>query len=124
VERDVQWAGEAPASAMHEHYAWGDILLHTSLHEAQPVVLAEAAAAGLLVAGSRTGLLADLSPGAVVGVPPGDHEALARSIVHLLADAGAMERRREALHLWARMHTMEWTVQQYAALYRELAAGR
>lgn len=124
VERDVEWAGEVPASAMHEQYAWGDILLHTSLHEAQPVVLAEAASAGLLAAGSRTGLLADLSPGAAVGVPPGDHEALAREILHLLADAGAMERRREALHLWARVHTMEWTVQQYAALYRELAAAR
>ena len=120
----LSWAGEVPPAEMPREYAAADMLLHASWHEAQPVVLAEAAAAGLLAAGSRVGLFADLSPGAVIAAPPGDHEALAAAVVDAAGDPARVASLRAALAAWAAEHTMEWTVASYLAIYREHARPR
>ena len=105
-------------------YHSAQIYLQTSLHEAQGVSVAEAAAAGLLLAGTHTGLLADLVPEAALSVAPGDWQELALRLGHLLKQPEkALPLQKRAL-AWARAHPFEGTVQAYWYLYRALAGTR
>lgn len=79
-----------------------DLLLVSSRHEAGPLVVLEAAVAGVPTVGTAVGHIADWANGAAVAVPVGDAPALARETAALLADeprrlALAREAQRRAL---------------------------
>src|SRR5258706_1431827 len=56
IEDRVQFQGMIPYDKMPELYDWADIMLHTSIVEGQSMALTEAAATGVLLAGTRVGL--------------------------------------------------------------------
>jgi len=116
----VRFEGEVPHSRILEFYRSADVLLHTSLFESQGVVVAEALAEGLLVCGTRVGLMADLSDRCCVTVEPGQASALADKVLKLLDDSTQMIQMKKAGRQWAEQHDLEWTARQYAETYMSL----
>jgi glycosyltransferase involved in cell wall biosynthesis len=82
----VRFHGFLPQRALKEYMYAADVLVVTSRHEAGPVVVLEAAAAGVPSVGTHVGLLADWAPTAARTVGVGDSSALSHTIAALLAD--------------------------------------
>ena len=82
----VQFRGFLPQSALKEFVFAADLLVVTSRHEAGPIVMLEAAAAGVPTVGTDVGLLADWAPIAARTVGIGEGVALSRVIAGLLSD--------------------------------------
>lgn len=120
ISDSVEFVGYVENKALGAHFNWGHVLLHTSLYEAQSVAVAEAAACGLAIAGTKVGLISDFSPTGAIGVDVGDHERLAREVIHLLKDPVRFDGLRAESLEWAKIHNLEWTVGQYTALYQKL----
>jgi glycosyltransferase involved in cell wall biosynthesis len=100
-----------------------DILLMTSHHEAGPLVVLEAAVAGVPTVGTRVGHIADWAPDAAVTVPVGDGTSLARETIALLNDdsrrlAIAHEAQRRAVAIDA-----DSTVAAFGRIYAEVGAS-
>jgi glycosyltransferase involved in cell wall biosynthesis len=100
-----------------------DLLVMSSLHEAGPLVLLEAAVAGVPTVGTAVGHLAEWSSTAALATPPGDPQALAIAIAQVLADDAlrlrlAYEAQRRAVQEDAR-----YTAERFEALYRRVSAG-
>ena len=99
-----------------------DLLVMSSLHEAGPLVLLEAAVAGVPTVGTAVGHLAEWAPDAALAVPAGDWLALAGAIRQVLGDEAqrlqlAREAQRRALH-----EDAAYTAARFEALYRRVAA--
>lgn len=95
-----------------------DLLVMSSLHEAGPLVLLEAAVAGVPTVGTAVGHLTEWSPTAALAVPVGDPEALAAAIGRVLNDETlrlqlAHEAQRRALQ-----EDAGYTAERFEALYR------
>jgi glycosyltransferase involved in cell wall biosynthesis len=86
----VTFLGHVAHEAMGEVYRSADLLLLTSRHESQAMVLLEAIAQGCPVIGTRVGLIPELVPPALTAHPQ-DAPALARAAIHLLTDATARQ---------------------------------
>ena len=100
-----------------------DCLVITSRHEAGPLVVLEAAIAGVPTVGTRVGHIADWAPDAAVAVAVGDAASLAREIIALLADesrrfAIAHEAQRRAIAVDA-----DSTAAAFERIYAELTAS-
>jgi glycosyltransferase involved in cell wall biosynthesis len=63
-----------------------DLMVHSSRHEAGPLVVLEAAVAGVPTIGTRVGHIAEWAPDAAMAVPVGDWDRLAAAIRLLLED--------------------------------------
>jgi glycosyltransferase involved in cell wall biosynthesis len=86
LEDHVRFPGFLPQAALSEHVYAADLLVVTSRHEAGPVVVFEAAAAGVPTVGTKVGILADWAPEAARVVEIGDAEALGHAIAELLSN--------------------------------------
>jgi glycosyltransferase involved in cell wall biosynthesis len=100
-----------------------DVLLMSSRHEAGPLVVLEAAVAGVPTVGSAVGHIAEWAPDAAVAVPAGDADALARATLALVAD----DARRVSIAREAQRRAVEWdaerTAQRVECIYLELTRG-
>ena len=97
-------------------------MVHTSLHEAGPLAVLEAAVAGVPTAGTAVGHIAEWAPAAAAAVPPGDAAGLAGAVRALLDDDGyrlrlAAEAQRRAL-----ADDADETARRTLALYDTLVA--
>ncbi len=110
-----------------------DVLLLSSISEAQPLVILEAGAAGIPCVATDVGSCRDIIEGAegetpAFGrggfvVPPMDPQALARATVDLLTDAALREDCGRAMRLRVETHfTSGASAAQYGALYAGLMA--
>lgn len=122
VSSRVEFTGFVSPAAMADQYAWAQILLQTSLHEAGGVAVCEAAAARVVVCGTATGILADLADRCTVAVPPGDDAGLARSVLDLLADPERFISLQESAHRWAVENSVETAARLIAETYDRLLA--
>lgn len=120
IEDCVRFLGAVPHEQLPAHYAAADLLLHTSLYEAEGVVIAEAMAGGVLVAGTRTGLVADLEGECCVAVEPGDYRGLARKIKELMNDEERVMQLRQNARNWAIAHDADWTAGRFLEAYSEI----
>jgi glycosyltransferase involved in cell wall biosynthesis len=82
----VQFHGFLTQQALRDLMVGADLLVMSSRHEAGPVVLLEAAAAGVPTVGTAVGMIADWTPDAALSVPVADPAALAAGIRQLLDD--------------------------------------
>lgn len=112
IEDKVTFVGMVPYQQMPAYYEWADIMLHTSLSEGQSMALTEAAASGVLIAGTPVGLLYDLQEDSGIIAACGDHEELARKIFEILRDPEAWNRKVENARRWSEEHTLQWTVNE------------
>ena len=119
----LRWHGVLRRSALRALMDRADLFIMTSLHEAGPLVVLEAALAGVPTVGTSVGHVADWAPHAAVAVPVGDANALAREIIALLTNeprrlAMAEESQRRAIAIDA-----DYTVATFERIYAELCAS-
>jgi glycosyltransferase involved in cell wall biosynthesis len=124
LARQVIFHGFCPNSVVGQFMRQAHLYVQSSRHEGQGVAVLEAAAAGLPTVGTAVGLVADLSPGAAYAVPPGDPQALAAGIVHLLTQPAHRERLGRAAQAWAHTYDADWTASQFVALYGQVINGK
>jgi glycosyltransferase involved in cell wall biosynthesis len=117
VSHKVTFLGLLPYESLPACYQKADILLHTSLSEGHPIVAEEAMSCGVLVCGTRVGLLYDLKQ-CCISVPAGDHDSLATETLNVISDPGRMAALRWAARKWAEAHSITWTVDQFRDVYR------
>jgi glycosyltransferase involved in cell wall biosynthesis len=97
-----------------------DLMVHSSRHEAGPLVVLEAAVAGVPTIGTMVGHIAEWAPDAARAVPVGDWAGLAAAIRHLLEDeALRMSIAREA-HKRAVLEDADYTAKRFRELYARL----
>jgi glycosyltransferase involved in cell wall biosynthesis len=84
LEQKVEFLPMQPYEEMPVHYNWADVLLITSMYEGQCLAINEAAANGVMIAGTRTGILSDWGDSCGVIVEIGDAERLAKEVISRL----------------------------------------
>lgn len=110
IEKYVKFLDMVPYSKMPEYYEWADIMLHTSLSEGQSMALTEAAACGVLMAGTRVGLLYDLKDKCGITVDIGDYKALAKKVLEIIENPVEWDRKIYHAKAWSEQHTLNWTI--------------
>ena len=119
----VTFHGFLPQAELRPLVERADLLLLTSRHEAGPLVVLEAALAGVPTVGTAVGHIAEWGPEAAAVVPVADAEALARETAALLADD---ERRRQiaaAAQRRAIAEDADWTARQVLGIYAALSGS-
>jgi glycosyltransferase involved in cell wall biosynthesis len=119
LDEHVRFLEMVPYSEMPAHYEWADVVLHTSLSEGQSMALTEAAAVGVLLAGTRVGLIWDLGDAGAVTATVGDYTGLAENMLRVMDDAAQWEARVKNARQWSDEHDFAWTIRE---LSRELNA--
>jgi glycosyltransferase involved in cell wall biosynthesis len=116
----VRFYDVIPYDQMPQHYAWSDVMLHTSLSEGQSMAVTEAAACGVLIAGTRVGLLFDLGEEYAVTVDIGDDQGLAKKIIELTGNRNSWNRKIQNAKTWSESHDLSWTANQLITVFNEL----
>ncbi len=121
LEKDVEFVGAVPYSTIPQYYKWANMLVHTSLYEGQSMAVTEAAATGLLIAGTRVGILFDLGDRCGVVVEPGESKELADHILALTALPADCEQKVSNARRWSDAHDFNWTVKQFDVLIQDFS---
>ncbi|WP_368564653.1 glycosyltransferase family 4 protein [Pseudoxanthomonas sp. UTMC 1351] len=100
-----------------------DLLVMSSLHEAGPMVLLEAAIAGVPTVGTAVGHLVEWAPSAALAVPPGDPAALAEAVRQVLKDEDLRLRLAWAAQCRATREDARHTERVFERMYRWLCLG-
>ena len=115
LDNNVKFLGMIPYDQMPAQYEWADLMLHTSLSEGQSMALTEAASCGVLLAGTKVGLLYDLGEDCGITVAVGDFEGLAANVLRILADRELWEQKVRQAKLWSESHDLEWTIREISS---------
>jgi glycosyltransferase involved in cell wall biosynthesis len=121
IDQHVKFLDVVPYHEMPQHYAWADIMLHTSLSEGQSMALTEAAACGVLMAGTKVGLLHDLDDQYGITIDTGDYETLAKKVLETIEQPDLWQKKIMAARQWSAMHDLSWTVAQLERLLNEVS---
>jgi glycosyltransferase involved in cell wall biosynthesis len=112
--------GKVDHLALPAYYRAADLCLLSSRHEAQGMVVLEAAACGRPTAGTAVGLLPEMTP-ACVAVPVGDWLALAEAILAFVRDPDRLRRSSEAVRAFAvRRYSLSGCLAEIDSLYNSL----
>jgi glycosyltransferase involved in cell wall biosynthesis len=122
IEGRVQFFGVVPYHQMPEEYAWADLMLHTSLSEGQSMALTEAAATGVLLAGTNVGLLYDLGEDCGLTVEAGDFGGLAEKVLNTLNDPQSWDLKTQRAREWAVSHDLSWTIHELELRLKSLTS--
>lgn len=120
----VDVTGYIPHHELPKHYQWADFLLLTSRYEGQAVVIAEAAAAGVLICGTRVGLIADMDQRCTVSAAVGDSRTLAEKVLHIIVHSKQYREKQIHARKWAEKNNARHTVGEYQKIYDKLLKGR
>ncbi|WP_420009837.1 glycosyltransferase family 4 protein [Xanthomonas sacchari] len=101
-----------------------DLLVMSSLHEAGPLVLLEAAVAGVPTVGTAVGHLQEWAPSAALAVPVSDWAGLADALRQVLSDDELRLRLAWAAQCRAVREDADCSVRGFTALYQRLCAPR
>lgn len=122
LERHVRFLGFKTQRELRPIMATADLLVMSSLHEAGPLVLLEAAVAGVPTVGTAVGHIVEWAPFSALAVPTQDHVALADAIRQVLVDEELrLELAQRAQHR-AMLEDADYTARTFAALYSRLLA--
>jgi glycosyltransferase involved in cell wall biosynthesis len=86
LDRHVRFLGFRTQRELRPLMAAAHLLVMSSRHEAGPLVLLEAAVAGVPTVGTAVGHLAEWTPAAALAVTPGDWVAMADAMERVLSD--------------------------------------
>jgi glycosyltransferase involved in cell wall biosynthesis len=112
LDEYVTFTGPQPYNTMASHFEWAHVFMLTSLSEGQNNSLLEGALCGVLMAGTRVGIIDDLGPEYAIGVDRKDFHALATKILETVNKEGERERMVANALQWATTHDFTWTVNQ------------
>ena len=115
LDKNVRFFDMIPYDQMPAQYEWADLMLHTSVSEGQSMALTEAAACGVLLAGTKVGLLHDLGESCGVTVDVGDFEGLAAKVLRIVVDPQLWDQKLHQAKLWSESHDLEWTVREISS---------
>ncbi|HUE87363.1 MAG TPA: glycosyltransferase family 4 protein [Vicinamibacterales bacterium] len=116
----VTFHGFQPQDALARLRDAAHLYVQSSRHEAAGVAVLEAAAAGLPVVGTRVGFVSDWADHAAAAVRPRDPEALAASIVSLIANPARRSELANAARARVQEHDADDTARRMTALYESL----
>lgn len=117
----IRFHGFLPQDELRRRVERADLLVMSSRHEGAPIVLLEAAVAGIPTVGTAVGNIAEMAPHAAVAVPVGDSDALADAVAALAEDEDARLQLAHAAQQSALAEDGDWSAGQYLGLYRERA---
>jgi glycosyltransferase involved in cell wall biosynthesis len=120
LARQVRFLGFKTQRELRPIMEAADLLVMSSLHEAGPMVLLEAAVAGVPTVGTAVGHLAEWAPTATLAVPPGDWVGLAEAVRQVLADEELRLRLAWAAQCRAVREDANHTAEAFEALYQRL----
>jgi len=118
--KNVLFVDAVPHQELNKYLSDSHFMLHTSLHEAQAVVINEAMSSGIVVCGSRVGLLYDLTGDFGISADCGDYTTLAEKILELISDKERIEKIRTSAYDWSINHSASWTYELYKKNYEKL----
>lgn len=121
LQRQVRFLGFKTQHELRPLMANADLLLMASRHETGPLVLLEAAVAGVPTVGTAVGHIAEWAPSAAVAVPVGNEAALAEAVLTVLADEDLRLRLAAEAQRRAVLEDVDHTVRVFEALYRHVA---
>lgn len=124
VSGHATFHGFLPSDALLTFYRRADLLVHSSRHEAGPLVVLEAAACGVPTVGTAVGHIRDLAPERALSVPVGDAAALSAGILSLLGDEPRRRAMGEGARAWARAHDADATAAAFENIYAEVRSER
>lgn len=119
----VTFHGFLQSDALVPFFRRADLFILSSRHEAGPLVVLEAAAAGVPTVGTAVGHVRDFAPDRALAVPVGDDAALAAGIEALLHDGPRRKAMGAAAQRWAREHDADATAAAFERIYAEVVAG-
>lgn len=120
----VTFHGYVTQRQLHPLMTRAHVNLVSSRHEAGPVVVLEAAVAGVPTVGTAVGHLAEWSPEAALAVPVGDAAALAAAVGRLLDDESLRLRLAHEAQRRACEQDAAYTAACFERLYRSARAAR
>jgi len=112
IEKHIQFLEMVSYERMSKLYGWADMMLHTSIVEGQSMALTEAAASGVLLAGTRVGILHDLGDSCGITIEVGDFEDLAKKVLNILEDAKSWDEKIQNARKWTDSHDLQWTIDE------------
>lgn len=123
IDGIVHFHGEVSHERLPAIYRSADLFVLTSRYESQNLTVLEAAACGVPVVGTATGILPELLPEQNVA-PVGDAASLSRIIVRMLQDRGERQKEGQRLlrHVTGR-YSLAQTVPRLLETYLHLADG-
>jgi glycosyltransferase involved in cell wall biosynthesis len=124
LEACVSFSGFRTQRELRPLMEAADLLVMSSLHEAGPLVLLEAAVAGVPAVGTAVGHFVEWSPSAARAAPVGDWAALADAIGQVLADEPLRLQLAVAAQRRAGLEDADATARLFEALYRHACAGK
>jgi len=116
----VLFTGAVQNKALPAHLHWAHIMLHSSLYEGQGVVLAEAAASGVVICGTNVGLIADWGNNCCIPVACRDFESMAREVLALLNNPERFKELQQNALAWAKNNTAAHMAGSFENLYNSL----
>lgn len=120
LQRHVRFLGFKTQRELRPLMEAADLLVMSSLHEAGPLVLLEAAVAGVPTVGTSVGHLVEWSPSAALAVPTRDWPALAEAMRRVLDDEDLRLRLAHTAQRCAVKEDADCTARLFEALYRRL----
>jgi glycosyltransferase involved in cell wall biosynthesis len=122
LEKHVSFLGFRAQRELRPLMASADLLVMSSLHEAGPLVLLEAAVAGVPTVGTAVGHIAEWASTAAIAVPVGDANALASAIAEVIGDESLRMRLAVEAQCLALAENADHTAASFQRLYEELAS--
>lgn len=124
IEHHVAFIGPVPYREILAHYAWADVMLHTSLYEGLPSAIVEAMASGVVVVSTQVGIVADLGEG-YFGICPMKYEKeIAIKLISIWDNQPLYDALRRKSLVWAQSHSADWTSRQFEQLYDQVLNGK
>ncbi len=118
LEQHVRFHGFKTQRELRPMMESSDLLVMSSLHEAGPLVLLEAAVAGVPAVGTAVGHFVEWSPSAALAAPVMDWDALANAIHQVLTNEELRLRLAKEAQCRAMLEDADCTAQAFQALYR------
>ncbi|WP_165823762.1 glycosyltransferase [Pseudochryseolinea flava] len=119
LKNDVTLLKPLAYESLPAYYDAADVLLHTSLSEGQSEVVTEAMSSGLLVCGTRVGVMFDVREGCLTA-DVGDHKHLATLVLEILKNHQAIDDCLMYARRWATQQDIHWTIDRTRQIYRAL----
>ncbi|MEX2231747.1 MAG: glycosyltransferase family 4 protein [Cyclobacteriaceae bacterium] len=123
IEDRVTFAGVVKQSEVPRYLSDAHILLHTARFETGCAVIQEAMASGVVVCGTKVGILADIGDRYAVIVPPCDAEQLAEKILQLVHDPESYRRIKNEAYQWITKYDAAWASENYHSFIDDIISG-
>jgi glycosyltransferase involved in cell wall biosynthesis len=120
LQHHVRFLGFKTQAELRPIMESADLLVMSSMHEAGPLVVLEAAVKGVPTVGTAVGHIAEWAPTATLAVPVGDWAGLAQAVRRVLTDDALRLRLAAEAQRRAMLEDADHTARMFEALYVRL----